>query len=84
MLTQDPSNALRKYHDHDNLSWSPLQRSAACLCCSGIGLRFVRDDNQRDTVSVLMRCFANLGLCVYLAVHLNVPRNGESDVRILL
>jgi hypothetical protein len=45
---------------------------------------FVKDDNQRDTISVLISCFATLGLCVYSAVHLNVPRKGESDVRILL
>ena len=45
---------------------------------------FVREDNQRDTISLLISCFATLGLCVYLAVHINVPRKGESDVRILL
>lgn len=45
---------------------------------------FVREDNQRDTISLLISCLATLGLCVYSAVHLNVPRKGESDVRILL
>lgn len=45
---------------------------------------FVKEDNQRDTISLLIRCFATLGLCVYSAVHLNVPRKGESYIRILL
>jgi hypothetical protein len=38
---------------------------------------FVREDNQRDTISLLISCFATLGLCVYSAVHLNVPRKEE-------
>ena len=38
---------------------------------------FVQEDNQRDTISLLISCFANLALCVYTAVHLNVPRNAE-------
>ena len=39
MLTQDPSNALRRYHDHANIPRFSFRCSAACLCCSGIGLR---------------------------------------------
>jgi hypothetical protein len=38
---------------------------------------FVKGDNQRDTISILISCFATLGLCVYSAVHLNVPMKGE-------
>jgi hypothetical protein len=38
---------------------------------------FVAEDNQRDTISLLISCFATLALCVYSAVHLNVPRNAE-------
>lgn len=45
---------------------------------------FVREDNQRDTISLLLSCFATLGLCVYSAVHLNVPRKGDSNVRVLI
>lgn len=45
---------------------------------------FVQEDNQRDTVSLLISCLATLGLCVYSAVHLNVPRKGEGSVRVLL
>ncbi|KAF1927529.1 uncharacterized protein M421DRAFT_393038 [Didymella exigua CBS 183.55] len=45
---------------------------------------FVREDNQRDTISLLLSCFAILGLCVYSAVHLNVPRKGESSIRVLV
>lgn len=44
---------------------------------------FVREDNQRDTLSLLLSCFATLGLCIYSAVHLNIPRKGESNYRIL-
>jgi hypothetical protein len=40
---------------------------------------FVREDNQRDTISLLISCFATLGLCVYSAVHLNVPRKAERN-----
>jgi hypothetical protein len=45
---------------------------------------FVREDNQRDTISLLLSCFATLGLCVYSAVHLNVPRKGENNIRVLI
>jgi hypothetical protein len=38
---------------------------------------FVKEDNQRDTISLLISCFATLGLCVYSAVHLNVPRKAD-------
>jgi hypothetical protein len=44
---------------------------------------FVREDNQRDTISLLISCFATLGLCVYSAVHLNIPRKGEGNCRVL-
>ncbi|EUC31238.1 hypothetical protein COCCADRAFT_38653 [Bipolaris zeicola 26-R-13] len=45
---------------------------------------FVQEDNERDTISLLISCFATLGLCVYSAVHLNIPRKGESNYRVLL
>ena len=45
---------------------------------------FVREDSQRDTISLLISCFATLGLCVYSAVHLNVPRKAEGNYRVLL
>ncbi|KAG9196019.1 hypothetical protein G6011_01140 [Alternaria panax] len=45
---------------------------------------FVKEDNQRDTISLLISCFATLGLCVYSAVHLNVPRKTEGTCKILL
>lgn len=45
---------------------------------------FVQEDNKRDTVSLLISCFATLGLCVYSAVHLNVPRKGERSYQVLL
>jgi hypothetical protein len=38
---------------------------------------FVQGDNQRDTISLLISCLVTLGLCVYTAVHLNVPVKGE-------
>jgi hypothetical protein len=44
---------------------------------------YVQDDNQRDTVSLLISCFATLGLCVYSAVHLNIPRKGEQSYKVL-
>jgi hypothetical protein len=45
---------------------------------------FVKEDNQRDTISLLISCFATLFLCVYSAVHLNVPRKAERNYRTLL
>lgn len=45
---------------------------------------FVQEDNQRDTISLLISCLATLALCVYSAVHLNVPRKGEHQFRTLL
>jgi hypothetical protein len=38
---------------------------------------FVRQDGGRDTLSLLFSCLLTLGLCVYTAVHLNVPAKGE-------
>jgi hypothetical protein len=45
---------------------------------------FVKEENQRDTISLLISCFATLFLCVYSAVHLNVPRKAERNYRKLL
>ncbi|KAF2826944.1 hypothetical protein CC86DRAFT_350141 [Ophiobolus disseminans] len=45
---------------------------------------FVQEDNQRNTISLLLSCLATLGLCVYSAVHLNVPRRGERYYQTLL
>jgi hypothetical protein len=45
---------------------------------------FIKEDNQRDTISLLISCFATLGLCVYSAVHLNVPRKAERSYWTLL
>ncbi|USP76876.1 hypothetical protein yc1106_04150 [Curvularia clavata] len=45
---------------------------------------FVREDNQRDTISLLISCFATLGLCVYSAVHLNVPRKSDKNYQVLI
>lgn len=49
-----------------------------------VTIGFVQEDNKRDTVSLLISCFATLGLCVYSAVHLNVPRKGERSYQVLL
>ncbi|KAF2466062.1 uncharacterized protein BDR25DRAFT_377739 [Lindgomyces ingoldianus] len=38
---------------------------------------FVKEDNSRDTTSLIISCLATLGLCVYSAVHLNVPPKRE-------
>jgi hypothetical protein len=45
---------------------------------------FVQEDNQRDTISLLVSCLATLGLCIYSAVHLNVPPKGERLYQTLL
>lgn len=45
---------------------------------------FVEEDNQRDTISLLISCFATLGLCVYSAVHLNVPHKTDGMIRITI
>jgi len=44
---------------------------------------FMKEDNQRDTISLLISCFATLDLCVYSAVHLNIPRKAEGRYRTL-
>jgi hypothetical protein len=43
---------------------------------------FAKEDNQRDTISLPISYFATPGLCVYSAVHLNVPRKAERNYRI--
>ena len=45
---------------------------------------FMKEDNQRDTISLLISYFATLGLCVYSASHLNIPRKAEGSYRTLL
>lgn len=45
---------------------------------------FIQEDNQRDTISLLVSCLATLGLCIYSAVHLNVPPKGERLYQTLL
>ena len=44
---------------------------------------FIQGDNQRDTISLLISCLVTLGLCVYSAVHLNVPAKGERHFQTL-
>jgi hypothetical protein len=50
----------------------------------GSTVGFVQGDNQRDTISLLISCLATLGLCVYTAVHLNVPTKGERHFQTLV
>ena len=38
---------------------------------------FVQQSGDRDTLSLLFSYLLTLGLCVYTAVHLNVPAKGE-------
>lgn len=45
---------------------------------------FVQGDNSRDTISLLISSLATLGLCVYSAVHLNLPPKGERSYWTLL
>lgn len=39
---------------------------------------FVAQDANRDTTSLLISCILTLILCVYTAVHLNIPPKGEN------
>ncbi|QDS70094.1 hypothetical protein FKW77_005027 [Venturia effusa] len=39
---------------------------------------FVPQNGDRDTLSLLFSCLLTLGLCVYSAVHLNIPPKNES------
>jgi hypothetical protein len=39
---------------------------------------FVYADNHRDTVSLIISCLATIVLCIYTAIHLNIPPQGES------
>lgn len=66
-----------------------IRSLTTCLLCYGVQafeigktnttntVGFVQEDNQRDTISLLISCLATLGLCVYSAVHLNIPRKSE-------
>jgi hypothetical protein len=68
--------------------WSSLAHGTVALDPNAVNVSntvgFIKEDNQRDTISLLISCFATLGLCVYSAVHLNVPRRGERSYRTLL
>lgn len=39
---------------------------------------FVQETKERDTVSLILSCVLTLGLCVYSALHLNVPPKYET------
>ncbi|KAH3951525.1 hypothetical protein HBH53_060500 [Parastagonospora nodorum] len=43
---------------------------------------FVEEDNQRDTLSLLISSFATLALCIYSAVYLSISTRGERTHRI--
>ncbi|PSN66377.1 hypothetical protein BS50DRAFT_526400 [Corynespora cassiicola Philippines] len=75
---------------------SSLQKILICILISDISdvfaadtaenaetIGFVSEDNQRDTLSLLVSCLVTLGLCVYSAVHLNVPSKNESYSRMV-
>lgn len=55
--------------------------SAASNATETVG--FIRGDNERDTISLIMSCILTLGLCVYSAIHLNVPPKEESYIEAL-
>ncbi|KAF1992597.1 hypothetical protein K402DRAFT_388242 [Aulographum hederae CBS 113979] len=40
-------------------------------------IAFKPQDDNRDTLSLIFSCLLTLGLCVYTAVHLNVPLRGQ-------
>ncbi|TRX89054.1 hypothetical protein FHL15_010073 [Xylaria flabelliformis] len=44
---------------------------------------FVSDPDGRGTLSLLFSCLLTLGLCVWSAVHLNLPEYNESEVHYL-
>ncbi|KAI1757955.1 hypothetical protein F4782DRAFT_536656 [Xylaria castorea] len=44
---------------------------------------FVSDPDGRGTLSLLFSCLLTLALCVWSAVHLNLPEYNESDVHYL-
>jgi hypothetical protein len=39
------------------------------------------DPPHRGTYSILSTCFVTLGLCIWTAIHLNVPEHGASWAR---
>lgn len=41
---------------------------------------FVAEPDGRGTLSILFSCLLTLSLCVWSAVHLNLPRLGEGEV----
>ena len=42
---------------------------------------WVSDPNGRGTFSIISSCILTLSLCVWSAIHLNVPRHGETEVQ---
>ncbi|KAK7943071.1 uncharacterized protein PG986_012184 [Apiospora aurea] len=44
---------------------------------------YVDDPDGRGTLSLLFSCLLTLGLCVWSAVHLNLPRHGETDLEFM-
>jgi hypothetical protein len=52
---------------------APISQSNATTSTVG----FVPSSGGRDTLSLLFSCLLTLGLCVYSAVHLNIPQKDE-------
>lgn len=44
---------------------------------TGIEARWMPEPGERGTYSILSTCLITLGLCVWTAIHLNIPAHGE-------
>lgn len=42
---------------------------------------WVSDPNTRGTLNLMFSCILTLGLCVWSAMHLNIPADDESEIQ---
>jgi hypothetical protein len=49
----------------------------ACHAYAEKTVGFVQQDNSRDTTSLVISCLVTLAICVYSAIHLNIPSRKE-------
>ncbi|KAF1949843.1 hypothetical protein CC80DRAFT_357831, partial [Byssothecium circinans] len=42
---------------------------------------FIPGDNRRDTISLIFSRVATILLCIYTAIHLNIPPQRENKLR---
>jgi hypothetical protein len=58
------------------------QALSTCFNVTGETIGWVDEPNWRSTLSIITSCLVTMGLCVWSALHLNIPSGRDSQARI--